>query len=362
MENRKQVFWGVLAITLLVLTHHFIVWEYLLFKHNLNWARVLAHWDSKWYDRIILNGYNGRSWAFFPLYPMIVRMLSSFDTMPPQFVGTLFSTLLFIGFSLLLAYKMSQAEQSEIVPKSLLSWFLFVYSAASFVLHSHHTESLFLLLSFLAFWFAYERNFLLASIFAGLCWLTRHQGLFVTVCVALLSVNVHYERGHYKKAALYFVGSMLISSGFFFLYPLYQYMQEGNPFLFIEAQRHWSHATSLDSIFNTFWFGNPEQIKYSFWNNSLHLLYYLFLWVLVILLWKKNKILALYGVMSLCVLLLQASFLNIYRFGVVLFPLHFILGDKLSHQNIYIKGVIIFMVIALNHHVTSNYLMGRWAY
>lgn len=363
METPRRIYAGILGLSFLCLLHHIFLWGRVVDRYDLEWVRLLQHWDSAWYNRIINFGYFGKSWAFFPLYPMMVKCIHSFlESIPPQITGAIFSTILFLSFSLIVAYLMTKSEKNELLPKNILSWFFFVYSASSFVFHSHHTESLFVLLSFLAFWTALEERWVLAGIFAGLSWLTRHQGAFVSFCVALQCASSFYQNAQYKKSFLRAASTFFISASLFALYPLYQYLETGSASLFIRAQTYWQYATGFESILKTLWFANPLQRRLSLLQNLLHHIYYIFLWCLVFMLWKRNRILAIYGALSLAVLFLQASFLNIFRFGVVLFPLHFLLGEKISSQNLYVKASFVLLVVLLNHYVTSNYAIGNWAY
>lgn len=362
MENHLKLFYGTIAISLLLLLNHFLVWQYIIVTEDLTWSRVLIYWDSKWYNQIIRFGYYGRLWAFFPLYPSLVYVASMFSEMQTQWLGTLISTALFLFVSLAVAYLLMRSYKGEFLPKNLYSWFFFVYAAGSYVYHSLHTESLFLMCSFLAFLWAYEGKFIPASIFAGLSWLTRHQGFFVSLCVALLAASDLYKEGQKKKAIQKFALYFGMSFALFSIYPWYQYWQTDSMFAFIHSQKYWSHATDVYSIFKTFWFGNPEQMKFSDFVNGIHTVYYFFLWGLVYFLWKKDKILALYCGLSLFVLLFQVSLLNIFRFGTVLFPLHFYLGEKVSTSPLWVKGLSIFMLLALNHYVTWNYVKDYWAY
>ena len=363
MEQRQNLFWGLLGISMLCLAHHFFLWGSLVAQYHFDWGRLLSNWDSGWYNRIASYGYFGKSWAFFPLYPMSVRgLLRYFDGIPPQILGTIFSSIVFVSFTVMIARLVRTKGTSLLLPSNLLSWFFFVYSASSFVFHSHHTESLFVLLSFLAFWTAFEGRWLWAAIFAGLSWLTRHQGAFVSFCVALQSVQAFYIAKEYRKLFVRFLLSSLISVSIFAAYPIYQYMIAGNPLLFIQSQAGWSHATGLWSVVQTLWFANPEQQKFSLWMNAFHFAYYLFLWVLVYMVWKRNFVLGLYGALSLMILFFQASLLNSFRFGAVLFPLFFFLGERLSSQNSYVKWTLVVLAVYLNHYVTASYAMRLWAY
>ena len=66
--------------------------------------------------------------------------------MPTPLLGSLLSSGLLLAF---VAWASGRPQtDAPLVPRTGWGWFLFLFSPASYALHSHHTEGRFLLLSF----------------------------------------------------------------------------------------------------------------------------------------------------------------------------------------------------------------------
>jgi hypothetical protein len=362
IDTRRAVLYPALAIA--VWLQHGLLWLWLVHKHNLSWLDLLNQWDAAHYSIIAAQGYEGANWAFFPLYPLLVRGWAAGTGLlaVPEVAGTILSCLLFLVWLAIVVWLQSpkyysQAIQSGLLPKTDWGWLLFLYSPASFIFHSHHTESLFLLLSYLAFTAAVFQKPSMATILAGLAGLTRTQGLFVLIGVALIVAAQKPDRWTQARR---FIWVCLGGSVIMLLFPLYQYWQTGNPLQSLQVRGNWSHATSWFSVLQTFWFGNP-------WQNTrlgslLHHAIYGLLVVGTVLLWRVSRPIAIYTALSLAVIPLQGELINAFRYGAVLFSVWFILGDRLSRYPPWFKISVMALMVALNLSVVWSYGLGRWAY
>ena len=109
--------------------------------------RAHDRWDSHLYTRIITEGYDPALRAFLPLYPGSVGLLHTLvgGSLPPQVIGCVLSTLCLLAFAAWVSWRGARpVEPSPLEPLTVWGWFFFLYSPASFALHSHHTEGLFL--------------------------------------------------------------------------------------------------------------------------------------------------------------------------------------------------------------------------
>ena len=85
-------------------------------------------------------------------------------------------------------------------------------------------------------------------------------------------------------------------------------------------------------------------------------------------LWRSGRTLrgarplALYGLLSLLVMLPQGDLGNAFRFGAVLFPVLFWLGDALATKPAWVRWGAFLPLLWLNHKVTHGYAIGSWAY
>ncbi len=354
----------VFGAALLTIAVHVAVWAATSAAKGFPWLVFLDHWDSAWYSRIIRDGYGGETWAFLPLYPLLVKALAlvTGTAARPQVVGVLFSTALFLGFCALIASLLErtpdEATAFSLAPATRLGWLTFVLSPASYVFHSHHTESLFLLLSAGAFLLAVRRRWLPAALVAGICSLTRVQGVFVAIVVALWAVEANTARGARLWA---FVRSGLVSAALFALFPLYQYLATGDVLASFHANITWGHAEmSPATVLRSFWFGNP-------WQNTnvgswLHHAFVLVLIGSIFTLRPRRYPWITLVVLNLIVFPFQGEFVDAFRFGTVIFPALFALGDRAARWPSWLilpAGAVMFV---LNQWVAYNYVIRHWAY
>jgi Gpi18-like mannosyltransferase len=144
-----------------------------------------ANWDGQWFIRIASNGYHlVHSEAFFPLYPLIVRYVG-YVTGNYVLAGTIVSWVA-IALALWLLYRMVAARFDPAVAAWTVAFLSFF--PTSFYLTSVYSESLFLLFSVAAFYFAERKHWALAGVAGMLSVLTRNTGLFLVIPLALLMV------------------------------------------------------------------------------------------------------------------------------------------------------------------------------
>ncbi|PZV18671.1 MAG: hypothetical protein DCF22_01080 [Leptolyngbya sp.] len=352
------------SLAIAVWLQHGLLWLWIAHTHGISWLTLLNYWDAGRYSIIATQGYQGSDWAFFPLYPLLVRGWAAVTGLlaVPQVAGTLISSLIFWGWLAMVVWlqaspKNSEAIHAGLLPSTIWGWLLFLYSPGSFIFHSHHTESLFLVLSYLAFAAAVFSKPKMATILAGLAGLTRTQGLFVIVSIALIIAGHKRDRKvQVRRFTFVCFGGIAIM----LLFPLYQYWQTGNPWQSVQMRSNWSHATSWFSALQTLWFGNP-------WQNTklgsiLHHVVYGLLIGGTALLWRVSRPMALYTALSLVVMLQQGELINIFRYGAVLFSVWFVLGDRLSRCPTWLKIACLALMVALNYSVTWSYAINRWSY
>ncbi len=150
---------------------------------GITWRSCLATWDGAHYLHLAQIGYSrgDKSCAFYPLWPWLIRWVSSLSGVNPIFVGLAMANLLsFVALGLLLhqvagRYGGATARASVALmlafPGAL--FFAFIY-----------TEALFLFL-LMVFWLGLDRNRLWLVCVAGfLLPLTRAIGVFALLPLA----------------------------------------------------------------------------------------------------------------------------------------------------------------------------------
>lgn len=357
----------LVAAAILLAAHGLVWWWAFNFEPSVYpWPHDVRsrfeYWDAWHYNGIIRDGYTGIRWAFYPLYPLLVKALAAVTGLRarPEIVGTLFSTLTFGAFCLWQARlaESTDARLRLLRPETLWGWLFFLCSPASWVFHSHHTESLFLLLSFGAFFMARGGRWKTAAMLAGVCALTRNQGMFLAVAVACESARSWKS---WRQKLLVFSASGLISLLFFALYPAYQYWQTGDALKFVYIQREWGVVPTFYNYIGTFWYVNPWQ--HADWKGYLHEAFFFVMNGTAIgLLIKREFPLALYVLLSLWAPLYSGHFQNTYRYGAVLFPALFLLGDGVSRLPLPLRYLLFGCFLWMNLLYTYYYAVGHWAY
>ena len=142
-----------------------------------HWAR----WDGAWYAEIATEGYGERapaSTAFFPLYPMLVKLGTALGGGPALWgvLISLASTLFALFFVYRIAEKVYHARAARAATLCL------AFFPTAFFLNALYTEALFLALTAGTLWAALvRRDFLIAGLLGGLAAATRNVGVLLLV-------------------------------------------------------------------------------------------------------------------------------------------------------------------------------------
>ncbi len=257
-----------------------------------------------------------------PLYPLIISFFSKlFFFIPPPWVGLILSYIFFISSFIYLIKLFSLDFTKKQTYNALL--FLLVFPT-SFFFWTVYSESLFLLLTVSAIYFARNKNWKLAAFCGFLASLTRIVG-FLIIIPLLFEYYSHYK----KKliADVYYLFCIPLGTA---LYAAYNYFRWGNPLLFIQAHSQLSNgrsATALVFFPQTLWryFKILSTVSISLWEWKIALLEvvsFLFACAAIYLLWKM-KVRVSYLVYAITTLFVPASsgtFTGLPRYIIVIFP------------------------------------------
>jgi Gpi18-like mannosyltransferase len=335
-------------LALATLAAHLLCWIVYSLLTDSPFAASWQHMDSLHYSEIIKQGYEGNNWAFLPLYPLIVTGLQmiTFSVLPAYLTGSVLSTALFLAWIALVRQATTAKDanllaKTGLIPGTNWGWAVLICFPGAYIFHTHHTESLFLIVSFMAFLSAIRGRLLATIIFASLSVLSRNQGLFVVLAALLLLIQ--HDGGSIKLKILR-SGLLLAGCGIAWaIYPLYQYVHTGNPFLSLEVQKSWPHTTTFLETIQTLWLGNSWQKP-----NIGTYVHHTFLVFCGLGIWfqlRKSWALALYSVLSLGIMFFQGEFANLFRFIAVVFPLLFTFGDALAPMKVWIRVTTIGILI-----------------
>jgi hypothetical protein len=145
---------------------------------------IWSHWDGEWYLLIAQNGYrpaDGTS-AFFPFYPLLIKLLGWLLGGNYLLAGVLISTAATLAVMILLYELIGREFGRETGSKTVL--YLAAFPTA-FFLAAIYSESLFLALALGAFLAVrHWRNWVVAGLLVALASLTRSMGILLLIPLA----------------------------------------------------------------------------------------------------------------------------------------------------------------------------------
>jgi Dolichyl-phosphate-mannose-protein mannosyltransferase len=226
-----------------------------------------AHWDGAWFSEIATGGYEDEapaSTAFFPLYPMLMRLGISLGG-GPAFWGVLIS-LLATPVALFFLYRIAENLYDSRAARAATLALAFFPTA--FFLNAVYTEALFLALSAGAVWAALvRRNLLLAGLLGSLAAATRNLGV-----ILLLPLFFEWLRYRREFGLRGLAGLALVPAGFL-AYAAFLWGRFGDPLVFASQQdEYWGRE--LTNPFTTLadaWQAARDGARYLFDPETLFL-------------------------------------------------------------------------------------------
>jgi hypothetical protein len=129
-----------------------------------------------------------RDWAYFPLYPLVVKAFSVVTLGNIALAGVIVSNFAFLA-ALAALYRLSLLHLDHDRAVRGLAFTALAPGAVAFAMA--YSDSLFLLLAVGAFLAAERRSWALMALLYGLATLTRLQGLLLGIPLAVLIANAH---------------------------------------------------------------------------------------------------------------------------------------------------------------------------
>jgi hypothetical protein len=190
----------------------------------------LARWDSVWYLSIAHDGYGSASAAFFPLYPLLVRVVAGFSASPGALLVSAYAVSLaaFAG-ALALLHRLAELELGRGMGGPTV--LLLALFPLSFFFGAPYSESLFLLLSVGAFYAARTGRWAWAGALAAGASATRSAGVVLLVPLLIL-----YLQGPRRDRSILWLA--LAPAGLA-AYSVYLALAHGDGFAYLHVQEVW---------------------------------------------------------------------------------------------------------------------------
>jgi len=212
---------------------------------------TLDRWDGRWYRMVARGGYllvPGRQSdpAFFPLYPIMLRVLHAAGG-GWGVAGPLLSNLAFL-LGLLLFYRLSLSLFSEPLARRATTY-LAIFPL-SYVFSMTYPESVVLVLLVAAPLAAFRGRWWLAAICAGAAALARPEGLFVALPLADIAWRQRESLSPARRGAA--LAAVIAPVAAIASYSLYLSTVLHDPLAWSQAERAWGRQFEVSGAYEAF--------------------------------------------------------------------------------------------------------------
>jgi Gpi18-like mannosyltransferase len=316
---------------------------------NVPFLDIWGRWDTGWFLSIARRGYSVEplyqqytNLPFFPLYPQLMRVLTSLvpNGSDQDFLlaGVIISNVCLL-VALVFLRKLVLLDFDDCVARRTLLYLLVF--PTSFYFSAVYSESLFVMLTVMTFYYARKDTWWLAGLCGGLSALTRSVGVFVLVPIAY----VYLESRQFK------IGRIDWSAAALLLIPLglapfsiYLYQLTGDPFAFAAAHAAWGRQLTAPPALLGHIYANLQSQRNSFGAYS-PLVDVLFtvgpLGVIGYSLRCLKPYYLIFALYAWLVPILSGSLLSMPRCVLIIFPLFISLGIVGRHQSVDTALVVI---------------------
>jgi Mannosyltransferase (PIG-V) len=220
---------------------------------------AMCQWDCGWYLGIARHGYdvstflvNGEyqaNWAFFPLYPMLVRAWAGFVGEPLELAGIVVSTTAFVAF-VILGYRYRVA--SRVSPSPWIWLLLLITWPFSLFFHVAYSEALYAALSVGTLLLLVNLRPLGASVACAFLTGTRPTGILLAGWIGLQALGRACKALTLDEATRALLLAVIAPLGLIAFMALLS-ARTGDPLAFLHVQSGWHHEMS-----------NPARVLWKF--------------------------------------------------------------------------------------------------
>jgi hypothetical protein len=201
---------------------------------DINWYTDIAEYG---YDKRPFDASVQRNWAFFPLFPLLLRWASKI-TGEYLITGMLLSNIFFL-VALVLLHKTAREFGLDEATADRTVFYIAIFPT-SFFFSLPLTESLFLLLSVSSFYCAKRKRWWLAGLLGALASATRVTGILLLPALALIYWQTYRSDCRRKE-----IFSLLLIPTGLLSFMAYLYLITGNPLAFKDVLVLWGRTTGF---------------------------------------------------------------------------------------------------------------------
>lgn len=320
------------------------------FLDPVRWANM----DGGHYLFIARSGYGLYEQAFFPFYPVLIRMFS-FLPIPLPYVGIAISHIAFF-VGILLFYDIALDVNKK---QAIWSVIFLLAFPTSYYFAAVYSTSLFFLLSVATFWAIKKHQWLVTGAIGAMASFTRIFGVILLIPSIIEYVRINAKINWRDILAISLIPVGLIS------YMVYLYTKTGDALSYIHVQPAYGSERSAGKIVllpQVFWryakilfTASPTTIEYGV--AVLEIAVFMFFLYLLIRAFKTNLTgsYILYSGIVLIVPTLTGTLTSIPRYVLDAFPLFIVMG--ILHNRTLKIVLLVIMLVGLIV-CTSLYLQG----
>lgn len=325
------------------------------------WLFAWGNFDGEHYLSIAQIGYRGLEQAFFPVYPLMMKLLAlpfGANATNLTTAGVVISHMSLLS-ALIMLFKLLRLDYpSKLI---FLTLGLILVFPTSFYFVSLYNEALFLLLAITSFYFARSKKWFWASIFGVVASGTRIFGLMILPALIL-------EAWQQKTPFKIFFWIFFIPLGLL-AYMYYQGLSVGDPLAFYHLQKivgeqHQSGVTMLPQVYFRY-------IKILLTTEFLNPIYQtmilefvagiLFFLLPIYGFFQKIRLSYLvFAMLSFLLPTIQGSFSSVPRYVIILFPSFLAMAIFIANFSKWTKSAIFLLLTIWLSIETILFLRGYW--
>jgi hypothetical protein len=318
---------------------------------TVDWAAPLLKWDALWYMRIAdswyqytpqVNPTEGQSVAFFPLYPLLVKLgnwlMGGSATTLPVSALLVASLAALIGISVL--YRLVEHEFGASMASRAV-WYFLIFPV-SFYLTAAYAEPVFLAVAVIAIYAARTERWWLAGVAGAAAALSRPYGVLIVLPLAFGYVRQarHDPRGAVQLPAVALAFPVVALLGWM----AYLNSLSGDPLVFVKVQSAWDEqqlSGPLGTLIASYARARDQQLNGKFDLRSLQFAIAVLGVVGCIVAWRVlPATYALFATVFCLVVLSSGSLLSIWRHVYLIFPLFMVAARAGALSGVFDKSYV----------------------
>ncbi|OGD87603.1 hypothetical protein A2870_02895 [Candidatus Curtissbacteria bacterium RIFCSPHIGHO2_01_FULL_41_11] len=321
------------------------------FDYWLSWAQ----WDGGHYFDIATRGYLiDTDYAFFPLFPVLIKFTNNLTGGNTITSGLLISNLALLTFLFVLK-KYAERISSKREAQNIITTFLVF--PTTFFAAAFYSESLFLLFVVATFLFLNERKYLPAAILAALAGITRLVGIFLVLSLAYsYFATIKFQISKVNRKILHLTVALFGFSS----YAIYLWYKLNDPIRFLTVQSIWNRIVTdpISTIFSYLWrYITRQTIPINdFFDLATTLVF------LIILILGRKKISSSLWIFSVLVILIPAStgtLTSMPRYALSSLGAFVILG-KFLEEKPWLKIPLWSVSLSTQAYLLVRFITGYW--